>query len=128
MTYLLDTHVILWMIEDPDQLGKRARIAIENGENQLLWSAVSFWELTVKISLGKLKLQSDWIPVLDQEKKSNRIKDLPIEWRHCQHQLALPWHHRDPFDRILVCQAIEEKATLITKDRNIKRYPVKTIW
>ena len=49
MTYLLDTHVILWMIEDPDQLGKRARIAIENGENQLLWSAVSFWELTVKI-------------------------------------------------------------------------------
>ena len=128
MTYLLDTHVFLWMLTDPKQLGKKAHKIIENGESQLLWSAASIWELTVKVSLGKLELQNNWIATLEQEKKRLRIRDLPILWQHCQHQLKLPWHHRDPFDRLLICQALAEDATLISKDTYIQKYRVKTVW
>ena len=128
MTYLLDTHVLLWLLTDPDQLGKKAREVIENSENQLLWSAASFWEITVKISLGKLTLELDWVTTLELEKKRLRIRDLPILWQHCQAQLNLPWHHRDPFDRLLICQALSEQATLITRDQSIRRYKVKTLW
>ena len=128
MTYLLDTHVLLWLLTDPDQLGKKAREVIENSENQLLWSAASFWEITVKISLGKLTLEPDWVTTLELEKKRLRIRDLPILWQHCQAQLKLPWHHRDPFDRLLICQALSEQATLITRDQSIRRYKVKTLW
>ena len=128
MTYLLDTHVLLWMLTDPDQLGKKARKAISQGKNQLLWSAASFWEITVKVSLGKLTLQKEWITTLEREKKRLRIRDLPIHWQHCQNHLSLPWHHRDPFDRLLICQAMGEKATLITRDKNIQRYQIKTLW
>ena len=128
MTYLLDTHVFLWMLTDPKQLGKKAHKIIENGDNQLLWSAASFWELTVKVSLGKLELQNNWIAILEQEKKRLRVRDLPLLWQHCQHQLKLPWHHRDPFDRLLICQALAEDATLISKDPYIQKYSVKTVW
>ena len=116
------------MLTDPKRLGKKAHKIIENGENQLFWSAASFWELTVKVSLGKLTLQNNWIETIEQEKKRLRIRDLPILWQHCEHQLQLPWHHRDPFDRLLICQALTEDATLITKDTHIQQYRVKTLW
>ncbi|MDH5428612.1 MAG: type II toxin-antitoxin system VapC family toxin [Nitrospirota bacterium] len=128
MKYLFDTHVMLWFLEDADELSKKARQILQNGENELFWSAASFWELTVKISLGKLKLQKGWQAFLEQEKKVNRILDLPIHERHCEPHLTLPWIHRDPFDRLLICQAISEKFTLLTKDEIIRQYPVKTVW
>ncbi len=128
MKYLFDTHVMLWFLEDADELSNKARQILKNGEHELFWSAASFWELTVKISLGKLKLQKEWQVFLEQEKRSNRILDLPIYERHCALHLTLPWIHRDPFDRILVCQAISEKLTLLTKDETIRQYPVKTAW
>lgn len=128
MKFLLDTHVMLWMLEDSASLSRKARALIEDGENELFWSAASFWELTVKSSLGKLKLAKDWIQVLEREKEENRVQDIPITWRHCRLHENLPWHHRDPFDRLLICQALSEGLTLLTKDRNIKKYRVKTAW
>ena len=128
MKYLFDTQVMLWFLEDADALSKKARQILTNGENELFWSAASYWELTVKLSLGKLKLQKGWQAFLEQEKKVNRILDLPIQERHCKPHLTLPWIHRDPFDRLLICQAISEKLILLTKDETIRQYPVKTAW
>lgn len=128
MKYLFDTHVMLWFLEDSDELSQRAKQILKNGEHELFWSAASYWELTVKLSLGKLKLQKGWQGLLEQEKKINRIVDLPIYERHCAPHVTLPWIHRDPFDRLLICQAIAEKLILLTKDQTIRQYPVKTAW
>lgn len=128
MKYLLDTHVMLWFMEDSSELSKNAKRILMNGKNELFWSAVSFWEITVKISLGKLELEDEWQVILEREKKVNRIQDLPIYHKHCEPNLKLPWHHRDPFDRLLICQAIVEDLILLTKDDNIPRYKVKTKW
>ena len=128
MKYLFDTHVMLWFLEDSDELSQWAKQILKNGKYELFWSAASDWELTVKLSLGKLKLQKGWQGLLKQEKKINRIVDLPIYERHCEPHVNLPWIHRDPFDRVLICQAISEKLILLTKDETIRQYPVKTAW
>ena len=128
MKYLLDTHVMLWFLEDSNELSQKARKILTNGENQLFWSSASYWEITVKISLNELELVSGWQEILTGEKRENRIQDLPIYENHCEPSLTLPWHHRDPFDRLLICQALVEDLTLITKDKNIQRYDVRTVW
>ena len=128
MKYLFDTHVMLWFLEDSDELSKKARQILKNGENELYWSAVSYWEITVKLSLGKLKLDKGWQAILEREKKVNRILDLPVYQKHCEPHVHLPWHHKDPFDRLLICQALSEKLIILTKDATIRKYKVKTAW
>jgi len=128
MRCLLDTHVMLWFLEDSDDLSRKARQIIRNGDNELFWSSASFWEITVKASLGKIELGKGWQAQLEREKKVNRIQDLPIYQKHCGPHLKLPWHHKDPFDRLLICQAIVENLTLITGDKYIRKYKVKTVW
>lgn len=128
MKYLLDTHVMLWFLEDSNELSKKSRKLLIDSKNELFWSSASFWEITVKVSLGKLELEKDWQEQLEREKKTNRIQDLPIYQRHCEPHLNLPWHHRDPFDRLLICQAISEDLILITRDKNIQKYKVQTVW
>ncbi len=128
MRYLLDTHVMLWFLEDSKELSKKAKTLLVDGRNELYWSSASFWEITVKVSLGKLELDKNWQKQLEREKKENRIQDLPIYQKHCEPHLGLPWHHRDPFDRLLICQAIVEDLVLITRDKHILKYKVKTMW
>ncbi len=128
MRCLLDTHVMLWFLEDSDELSGKARQIIRNGDNELFWSSASFWEITVKASLGKIELGKGWQAQLEREKKVNRIQDLPIYQKHCEPHLKLPWHHKDPFDRLLICQAIVENLILITGDKYIQKYKVKTVW
>lgn len=128
MKFLLDTHVMIWLLNDPKALGSKSRKIIEDGENVLYWSAVSFWELTVKLSLKKLELSSDWVEQLEREKKLNRIQDLPVLWHHCRHHENLAWHHRDPFDRLLICQAMTEDLILISKDRKFREYSIPVVW
>jgi PIN domain nuclease of toxin-antitoxin system len=128
MKYLFDTHVMLWFLEDSDELSKKARQILKNGENELYWSAVSYWEITVKLSLGKLKLDKGWQAILEREKKVNRILDLPVYQKHCEPHVHLPWHHKDPFDRLLICQALSENLIILTKDATIRKYKVKTAW
>ncbi len=128
MNYLLDTQVMIWMLTDPDALGTKSRNIIGDGENVLYWSAVSYWELTVKLSLKKIKLSSSWSEQLEKEKKFNRIRDLPVHWHHCRQNESLPWHHRDPFDRLLICQAMTENFTLISKDHQFREYPIPVVW
>ena len=128
MKYLIDTHVMLWFLEDSEELSDNAKQILMNEENELYWSSASFWEITVKVSLKKLKLEDEWQAILEREKKVNRIQDLPIFQNHCEPNLKLPWHHRDPFDRLLICQALVEDLILLTRDKIIKKYKVKTAW
>ncbi|MCH7614126.1 MAG: type II toxin-antitoxin system VapC family toxin [Nitrospinae bacterium] len=128
MKYLLDTHVMLWFLEDSPELSTKSRRILKNAEHELFWSVVSYWELSVKFSLGRLELDKEWPALLEREKKVNRIQDLPLYQKHCEPHLNLPWHHKDPFDRLLICQAMVENMILMTKDRHIKKYKVKTVW
>jgi PIN domain nuclease of toxin-antitoxin system len=124
---LLDTHAFLWMMWGR-HLTQTARDAFLNPQNDLYLSAASYWEICIKISLGKLTLAPDGLSRLDAEIASNGIRWLPIEKEHCQQLMALPQLHRDPFDRLLIVQAQHDRMTLLTADTNIQQYAVSTLW
>lgn len=123
MTLLLDTHVVLWWQIDDRRLGRRARKAIATAD--LVWvSAVSGWEMALKIALGRLRLDEP-LPLLV---RTNDFTELPITLAHTERLAALPRHHPDPFDRLLAAQALTERATLVTHDRAFEPYGVPVIW
>ena len=128
MRCLLDTHAFLWFVGDPDRLSSQAREAIEDGKNEIYWSAASEWELLIKVSLGKIELGEGWQVAFAKERAANGIKDLPVAVPHCESLVRLPWHHRDPFDRLLVSQAMGESLALVSKDEWIQNYDVEWIW
>ena len=123
---LLDTHAFYWFICDDERLSKTAKELIET-EERVFISICSFWEMTIKSSLGKLTLPAS-ITELMETCAENNIIILPIGAAHLERLKNLPWIHRDPFDRILICQAQEENLKLVTVDANIMKYPVNTIW
>jgi PIN domain nuclease of toxin-antitoxin system len=121
---LLDTNVLLWAASDPDQLEDSARDLLVDGTNDVLVSLVSAWEIAIKQSIGKLQLPKpaeQWLP--DVIRRSGfEIADLDIT--AALRVRALPWHHRDPFDRFLVAQALEHGYTLVTRDITLGTYGV----
>lgn len=127
MKLLLDTQVFLWVINN-QKLSPRARAAFLDTGNQLFLSAASYWEICIKQSIGKLGLSEDWQQSFEREMRANNIRWLPIEKAHCQAIIALPWIHRDPFDRLLIGQALYESLTILTVDEQIQQYDVATIW
>lgn len=127
MKFLLDTHVFLWFMWDKN-LSQTARTAFLDTNNELYFSAASYWEICTKHSLGKLELANDWDKLFDQEMAINMIKWLPIEKKHSRGIINLPMHHRDPFDRLLIAQALSEGLTLLTADSLIQQYDVPTFW
>lgn len=122
MNILLDTHIVLWWYEDPQLLHEDAKQIMEDKNNQLFLSAAVIWEMTIKTSLGKLKIPKGFI-----EKASADFIELPISIRHVQRLLELDNIHNDPFDRILISQALEENFYLVTRDKNILRYKLDLI-
>lgn len=132
MSFLLDTHTFLWAITDKHKLSKRVKPTLEDPNNDILVSAISFWEISLKFSLGKLllnKVVPDDFPLLATQ---TGFKLLPIvsEVAASYHQLKGNWH-RDPFDRMLIWQAIQQDLILITKDKNIANYKnegLRTMW
>jgi PIN domain nuclease of toxin-antitoxin system len=124
---LLDTQVFLWVINN-QKLSRQARDAFLDTGNQLFLSAASYWEICIKQSIGKLGLAEDWQQSFEREMRANDIRWLPIEKAHCQAIIALPWIHRDPFDRLLIGQALHEGMTIPTSDEQIRQYAVATIW
>jgi PIN domain nuclease of toxin-antitoxin system len=123
MKLLIDTHVLLWWLDDPAILSKAARDAITDSANDVLVSAAVVWEIVIKTGLGKLAIPPDFEKAVQQ----CGFRYLPV---HAAHALAirnLPTHHRDPFDRMLVAQAIVEGATLVTRDANIFQYAVTCV-
>ncbi|MDD5306248.1 MAG: type II toxin-antitoxin system VapC family toxin [Deltaproteobacteria bacterium] len=123
MNLLLDTHVLLWWLEDNPTLSPKARDAVAEGRNMVFVSAASIWEIRIKQALRKLRLPRNFREVLD----SQPFRALPVTWEHAHAVHELPDHHRDPFDRMLVAQAKVERLAIVTRDERIKKYAVTVI-
>jgi len=127
MKYLLDTHVWLWGVLEPAYLGDNTREVMTEPENTVYLSAVSTWEATIKVSTGKLMLPGGVPQFISDSFDLDGFEPLPVRWEHTIGVQALPFLHRDPFDRLLIAQAIFEGATLITSDPWIAQYSLKTL-
>lgn len=128
MKCLLDTCTFLWVISDSRELSPAARELFIDPNNEMLLSAVSVWELSVKHALGKLPMPSSLDRFIVEQRERHRIAALPLDECAVVHLHKLPALHRDPFDRMLVCQAIEHDCVLLTPDPLITQYPVRTQW
>jgi PIN domain nuclease of toxin-antitoxin system len=121
---LLDTHAVLSWLLDDGRLGVRAAREVDDPSNQLLVSAVVVWEVAIKRSLGKLQVPLTFFPdVLESD-----AAQLPVSLEHAAAVEALPHHHRDPFDRLLIAQAKLERATLVSSDHAMRAYDVPILW
>jgi PIN domain nuclease of toxin-antitoxin system len=125
---LVDTHPFLWAIASPERLSARARRAIEDDANEILVSAASAWEIAIKFSLGRLQLPDDPQRFIPEQLAANSFTALAVLLRHALQVADLPMIHKDPFDRLLVAQAVIEDLALVTSDAQLRKYPVKTIW
>lgn len=124
MNYLIDTHIFLWWLDDDKRLSQRMREVIRDGKNSVFVSVVSAWEIAIKLKLNKgFKLKKP----LDAYFKTSDFVVMDINLGHILRLTDLPLIHKDPFDRMLIAQAITEKMTLITVDANIKKYKVPTL-
>ena len=127
MKLMLDTHAFLWFMQG-ENLSQTAQKAFLDTNNDLYFSAASYWEICIKHSLGKLELAGNWAKLFDQEMTVNTVRWLPIEKEHSRDIIGLPMLHRDPFDRLLIAQARVEGMTLLTADSQIQQYDIPTLW
>jgi PIN domain nuclease of toxin-antitoxin system len=124
MRVLLDTHTLLWWHEQSPKLSSRARTAIADVTNAVVVSVATAWEIVVKRTLGKLQVSADLRELIDDA----NFEMLPIRLSHLEALAALPMLHRDPFDRMLIAQAIAEGIPLVTGDRAMRPYPAAILW
>ena len=128
MRLLLDTHSFLWWVQDERALSAKARVAIADPDNECLLSLASCWEMAIKLSLGKLKLPVAIERFIPEQLTANGFRQLDIGFRHVARVATLAFHHRDPFDRLLAAQALEDDLTIVSSDAVFRRYGVKRIW
>lgn len=121
MKLLLDTHIVLWAAYGPDRLSVRARKLLSDENNTLVFSVATIWEVTIKRSLNRPDFTAD-PHILRQSLLSNEYGELPIFAKHALGVAALPPIHADPFDRLLIAQAVIEELTLVTSDKNVAQY------
>jgi PIN domain nuclease of toxin-antitoxin system len=128
VTVLLDTHSFLWFVLDDPQLTAVARSVIEDGSVTVLVSPASYWEIAIKIGIGKYTLTAPYELFWRKGIESNHFSILPIELRHTATLIALAPHHNDPFDRLIIAQALSEGIPVVSGDRHFKPYPAQNIW
>ncbi len=128
MRVLLDTHAFLWWIADSPQLSGVARDVIADERTRPIFSVVSGWEIAIKAGVGKLEIPGSPETFLSEQLSRNDFEVLPMYLRHALHVYDLPDHHKDPFDRLLVSQALAEDLVFVTADPSIAAYPVETVW
>jgi PIN domain nuclease of toxin-antitoxin system len=128
MKLLLDTHALLWFISNDPQLSGAARENIENQAHEKFVSAASLWEIALKLSVEKLKLPRPFDEVFPKQLEVNGFELLPITCLQLNQLMALPFHHRDPFDRLLIAQACADGMTIVTRDLAFAKYPAKILW
>lgn len=128
MRLLLDTQAFLWWITDSARLSPPARDAIADGANEVFFSAASAWEIVIKARLGRVLLPAEPERFISEQIGANGFQILPVQLRHALSLLNLPEVHKDPFDRMLISQAISEEMALVTGDPQIGRYPVQVVW
>jgi len=127
MKILLDTHTFLWFLGGDAELSKQARTLIENPQYEKYISIASFWEIAIKTGLGKLTLDVPFAE-LKTEVIKNSFKILPITFEDTLQLSTLPFHHRDPFDRIIISQAKVNDLMLVSRDNNFSLYSVNLLW
>lgn len=128
MNLLLDTHTFIWWDGDPAKLSAAADHALRNPSNLLFLSVVSVWEIQIKHQLGRLHLRLPIEEIVKEQQERNGIQILSVELPHVLMTGELPLHHSDPFDRLLIAQAVTEKFTLVSKDAEITKYAVHLLW
>ncbi len=128
MRLLLDTHVWIWWLTDPDRLSHPAGRALRDPDSQLFLSPASTWELMVKSTAGRITVSESVEALVEEAIAASGVQPLPIEHRHALQLRQLPAHHRDPFDRMLVAQARSDSLILVTGDQQLTAYEVETLW
>lgn len=122
---LLDTNVALWLLfGDREALSAKAIAALSDETSRIRLSAVTVWEIAIKRSLGKLEIETGWYPKL----AALDFDPMPVTAEHAHAVEDLPWHHRDPFDRLLIAQAMSDQCDLVTADRQLTAYDVNLVW
>jgi PIN domain nuclease of toxin-antitoxin system len=127
MRLLLDTHIFIWSADQPEKLSSAALSALEDEANELWLSVASVWEMQIKIQLGKLKLSLPLKEIVNNQQETNDLRVSPVALTHVLALAALPSHHRDPFDRLLIAQSIAEGLTIVTADSQFSAYSVKLL-
>lgn len=128
MRVLLDTHAFLWWIEDDPRLSERVREIVADERNEVLFSVVSAWEIVIKVGVGKLTLADAPGKFIPDQISRNDMEILPMRLAHALGVHELPNHHEDPFDRLLVAQALVEEIPLLSLDPEVARYPIEVVW
>ena len=128
MRLLLDTHTFIYFVDHPEAIPPAARAELEDPANDVLLSVVSPWEMQIKVSLGKLRLEKTVVEMVQAELGRNALRLLPVALEHIAALSQLPSHHRDPFDRLLVAQAMHEGLTLVSSDEAVAQYGPPILW
>ena len=127
MNLLLDTHIFLWFINASERLPDSFREQIQSSENDVYLSVVSFWEIVIKNQLGKLPLPKSPKEFIPQQRQLHQIKSLNLDESAVAQLGNLPQHHRDPFDRMIICQSIASEMTIVTVDKVVLQYEIKAL-
>ncbi|BAU12686.1 hypothetical protein LEP3755_32170 [Leptolyngbya sp. NIES-3755] len=128
MNLLLDSHVLIWLDVDPDALSARVRELLTDENNVWVASVVSVWEIQIKLQLGKLSLNLPFPELIENLQTTSDLQILPIELSHIWALEGLPNHHRDPFDRLIIAQAIATQLPIVSADSKFDRYPIDRLW
>jgi len=124
---LLDTHIFLWFIQGNDRLSNTARLSIEDPKNQKLISVASLWEIAIKVSINKLEIGMSISDLVTREVFGNTFSILQIDSAHLDKLEKLTFHHKDPFDRLIIAQSMAENISIISQDKIFSIYPVQLI-
>jgi PIN domain nuclease of toxin-antitoxin system len=128
MKHLIDAHCLIWALDEPDRLSAPAVTVMQDPANELLISAGTVWELSIKTGLGKLTLSLSFRHWMDKAIGDLRLALLPITLDHAERLTSLPPHHRDPFDRLLVAQSLVEAIPLVSADVIFEQYGINRVW
>ncbi len=128
MNVLLDTHTFLWFIDGDARLSPRARELIEDQANIKLVSIASLWEMGLKMSIGRLGLAEPFEELIPRQMELNGFGLLPVRIPHIGRVVSLPFHHRDPFDRMIIAQCLVENLSVVSLDSTFDRYSVQRLW
>ncbi|NUM48577.1 MAG: type II toxin-antitoxin system VapC family toxin [Anaerolineales bacterium] len=127
MRLLLDTQIFIWWDSDLNRLPSHILALIQNPENTLVLSVASVWEIQIKAQLGKLDLNRPLTEIVQEQERTNRLELMPVQASHIYALDQLPFHHKDPFDRLLMAQALMEEMPILTVDSVFTLYPVQVI-
>jgi PIN domain nuclease of toxin-antitoxin system len=128
MRLLLDTHAFIWWIEDDARLSSAARVVLQDRANGVFVSIASIWEIAIKVGVGRLRMPAELRAFLADQVARTGFSLLPIAFEHVVAVHALPQHHRDPFDRLLIAQCRQEKLSLVSRDGKFAPYDVELVW